>query len=179
MIDLRNRKAPRATWRNYCNAAAYFMTIFTKGRQHYFGQISDGVMHLSDVGIVANDLWFKIKNHFPGIDLDAFVVMPNHIHGIIIIPDTVGAGHALTGLDRTRHALSLPGPSLSTVVGTYKSAVTKRCNEWALPNGWQTRFHDRIIRDVYEFDGIATYIENYPQQWQDDRFYGYIGTISQ
>lgn len=88
--------------------AIYFVTICTKDRQHYFGEITDGKMHLSPVGAIADVLWHELTNHFDNIELDAFVVMPNHIHGIIAINNvdngnnvgnrttTVGATVAIT-----------------------------------------------------------------------------------
>ena len=65
--------------------AAYFVTICTKNRDHYFGEITNGEMNLSGIGIIADIMWYEIKNHAKNVELDAFVVMPNHIHGIIII----------------------------------------------------------------------------------------------
>ena len=73
--------------------AIYFVTICTKDRIHYFGEITDGKMHLSPIGAIADVLWHELKNHFDNIELDAFVVMPNHIHGIIAINNDGGNGN--------------------------------------------------------------------------------------
>ncbi|MCB0516650.1 MAG: transposase [Chitinophagales bacterium] len=73
----------RAKWWNYGNNAAYFITICTKNRVHFFGEIEDGVMRLSNVGVIANILWYEIPHHSTFVKLGAFVVMPNHVHGIL------------------------------------------------------------------------------------------------
>ena len=75
----------RAQWWDYCRDGAYFITICTHGRQHFFGEVDNGEMRLSQIGQIATDLWKEIPDHFPFVHLDEFVVMPNHMHGIIII----------------------------------------------------------------------------------------------
>ncbi|MCA1750914.1 MAG: hypothetical protein LC670_03850 [Flavobacteriales bacterium] len=121
--------------------------------------------------------------------LGEFVVMPNHIHGILIMDRPDGADNA-DGRPQgdtpaqTRHALSLsakspgalrfrnPGKnSIPTIIGAYKSAVTKHANRLGLPNGWQTRFHDHIIRDESTHERVANYIRNNPAKWKEDKFY--------
>src|SRR5690606_22056934 len=111
MQRLKNRKSPRAKWWDYSTPAAYFVTICTKNRLHLFGEIRNGKMQYSPSGIIANIMWYEIKNHFPCVELVEFVVMPNHVHGIIIIKppvvgtgSVVGTGHVVVG---TGHALSL------------------------------------------------------------------------
>ena len=80
-------RIPSARWQNwdYRWAGAYFITICTGNREHYFGEIADGNMHLSGVGILADVFWYEIKNHATNVELGEFVVMPNHIHGILIL----------------------------------------------------------------------------------------------
>lgn len=78
-------ESTRAPWWDYSRNGAYFITINTKNREHYFGEIRDGIMNLSDVGKLANKFWLKIPDHFHGVLLDAHIVMPNHVHGILII----------------------------------------------------------------------------------------------
>ena len=152
----------RAQWWNYGWNGAYFVTICTKNREHFFGEINDGNMYLSRTGVIADILWHHIPHHAPFVELGDFVVMPNHVHGIIILdkPDH----HAV----ETLHATSLPSRSqppknqrmasispraqtLSAVIRSYKSAVTRHANRLGLEHGWQARFHDRIIRDAAEY----------------------------
>ena len=173
--------------------AAYFITICTKDRQHHFGEISDGKMVLSSVGVIADVLWHEIKNHARHIELGAFVVMPNHIHGILVLD---GNGGNIDDNVETRHALSLhlpqtlqtpppispssPGQrrfqnqgknTISSIVGGYKSAATKHANRMGLEMAWQPRFHDHVIRDEPSFIRITEYIINNPLNWSDDRFF--------
>lgn len=86
--------------------AAYFVTICTKNRDNYFGKIVNQKMELSNVGLLANVLWFEINNHSENIELGEFVVMPNHVHGILIFNNDISDGSNV----ETRHALSLPPP---------------------------------------------------------------------
>ena len=166
------------TW-DYSSNGAYFITICTAKRHHYFGEMINGEMQLSEIGKMANQCWLEIPEHFQFVSLDAFVVMPNHLHGIIIIdkPDNDGrvvdgsvveTGHAPSLRERPRN---LKKNSISAMVGSFKSAVTKWCNENNLSFGWQTRFHDHIIRDKDEFHRIRNYIINNPANWNKDKFF--------
>lgn len=227
----RNESARLQSW-DYGKNASYFVTICTHDREHYFGEIQKHKMHVSPAGAIAHVLWNEIKNHAQHVELGEFVVMPNHIHGILILngqlPDVgttpdigtttdvgttpiggttpndgtthVGTTHALSlPTDEndnptvgTGHALSLPNaPSLqsepktpgqqrfqnpgkntvSSIIGSFKSAVTKHCNLMQLPFNWQSRFHDHIIRNEESFQRISTYIKNNPSNWEEDRFY--------
>jgi REP-associated tyrosine transposase len=171
-----------ASW-NYSSNGAYFITICTAHREHYFGKIINGKMQLSEQGKMANHYWSQIPGHFSFIVLDEFVVMPNHIHGIVVIdkPDSFDG----IGVE-TLHATSLPEPpikneqmanispkphSIPTIIRSFKSAVTKYCNENNLQFGWQTRFHDHIIRDNDEFERIKNYIICNPLNWEKDKFF--------
>jgi REP element-mobilizing transposase RayT len=192
---------------DYRRNAAYFVTICTQNRGHYFGNIVNGEMNLSGVGIIADVLWYEIKNHSKIIELDEFVVMPNHIHGILIIHSntvdddgSVGNNDGSGGVE-TLHATSLrsqqstpvkqpeppsqpphigknqtmanicPKPgSLSVIVRSYKSAVTKHANRLGFQFAWQSRFHDHIIRNQDEFQRIREYIINNPKNWTNDKF---------
>jgi putative transposase len=187
---------------NYGWNAAYFVTICTKGKDWYFGEVENGEMKLSNAGIIANLLWFEIKNHAKNIELGEFVVMPNHVHGILILKGNAlddqkntnnhinsnGPYDSFGPNVETRHALSLhsanppqtPGQqrfqnqgrnTLSSIVGSYKSAVTKHCNNLSLNFGWHPRFHDHIIRDEKSFQRISQYIINNPKKWKKDRFF--------
>lgn len=141
---------------DYSREGSYFITICTKDRNHDFGEIINGKMKLSPIGAIADVLWYEIKNHAKNTELGEWVVMPNHVHGILIL-DTNGVVVEIT------HALSLPqiqNPTgkhrfqnqgkntISSIVGGYKSAVTKHANRLGLDFAWQTRFYDHVIRDA-------------------------------
>lgn len=197
-------------WDYGCNAA-YFATICTHNRAHFFGHISNDQMVLSDVGEIAQKYWYEIPQHFPFILLGAFVVMPNHIHGILIIdkPDDGCDDEDINGdgindgddTVETLHATSLPPQppqtlsqptvptsssppknetmasispkqgSLSTIIRSYKSAVTKYSRPINPDFAWQPRFHDHIIRNDASYERISHYIIHNPIQWQDDKFF--------
>jgi REP element-mobilizing transposase RayT len=204
----RIESARRQNW-DYRWDAGYFITICTKNRQHFFGEINDGRMQLSHQGILADVFWHEIPIHSKSVLLDEFTVMPNHIHGILILQngfpppdyfdvfdfnsldfddsDKFSSGHGryrarpvstpmesnnqeiLTGKNRFQN----PGKnSVSSIIGSYKSSVTKHANRLKLENGWQTRFHDHIIRTKEEYFRIKYYIRNNPKNWEKDRFRG-------
>ena len=182
---------------DYRWAGAYFITICTKDRIHYFGKIENGNMVLSNVGVIADVFWYEIKNHTQNLELGQFVVMPNHIHGVLILKgndDNDNDGD--NGNVETGHALSLPtvNPtdnqtigqqrfqnigknSVSSIVCSYKSAVSKHAHRLGFDFQWQTRFHDHIIRNDESFQNIANYIINNPANWQEDKFFQNIETI--
>ncbi len=187
-------RIPSARLQNwdYRWAGAYFITICTQNREHYFGEIANGKMQLSQVGVIADILWYQITQHTQNVKLGAFVVMPNHIHGILIINENPGNdgdvdngdnGHAV----ETGHALSLQQQqpktigqqrfqnigknSIPSIVGSYKSAVTKHTHRLDFDFQWQTRFYDHIIRDDKSFQTISDYITNNPVNWPEDKFF--------
>ena len=253
---------------DYRWSGAYFITICTRNRKHYFGEIKNGKMYPSPIGAIADVLWHELKNHFKNIDLDAFVVMPNHIHGILILNGIGTDGMNNVGVDgnvgmnnvgvdgnvgmnnvgvdgnavETGHALSLqsqpqtqpqqqpqtqpqqppqtqpqqqpqtqpqqqpqtqpqqPPPqtqppqtqpqqqpqtektvgqkrfqnignnSVSSIIGSYKSAVTKHVRRLGFDFAWQPLFYDHIIRDMESYERIQSYIVRNPQIWGKDKF---------
>lgn len=174
---------------DYRWAGAYFITICCKDRRHYFGEIQNGKMNLSNVGVLANVFWYEIKNHAQNVELGEYIIMPNHIHGILILKNdenavveaghvgSVDAGHALplqNENDKTigQKRFQNPGKnSVSSIVGSYKSAVSKHANRLGYEFAWQSRFHDHIIRDQQSFSRITNYIINNPANWKEDKFY--------
>ncbi len=161
----------RAQWWDYSRNGAYFVTICAKNRQYFFGEIVHGKMDLSAIGHFANSCWHEIPNHFPFVELGEFVVMPNHVHGILILNgnDAVGPGHALALHANPRYQ-NIGKNTISSIIGSYKSAVTKFCNQLELPFAWQSLFHDHVIRNDASFQSISEYIRNNPANWKDDKF---------
>ena len=175
----RIKSARLQNW-DYSSNGLYFITICTENREHYFGDVIDGIMHLSEIGTLANKYWSEIPEHFPFVELDEFVIMPNHVHGIITINKSVSVSV------ETRHALSLPKKphetigqlrfqnqgkgSLSSIIGSYKSVLTKNARKIHADFAWQSRFHDHIIRNDESFQKIRDYIINNPLRWKEDQF---------
>lgn len=167
---------------DYANPGIYFITIMVNNRNCLLGSISKNTFTYSSLGTVAYTLWFELEHHFPGIKLDSFIVMPNHIHGLIEIPDKTSDVLA----HKTRHALSLQrnqNPTgtlryqhqgkgtLSSIVGSYKSAVSKYLHRMGYTFSWQSRFHDHIVRDENELVTIRNYIINNHWNWREDCYY--------
>jgi REP element-mobilizing transposase RayT len=157
---------------DYASAGWYFVTICTQGRMCFFGEVNDHEMHLSAIGAAAFDCWQAIPSHSPpNVHLDVFVVMPNHLHGIIVIEDVEKVED--TRRQPSSNLLSQISPqrgSLGAVIRSYKSAVTRWCGlNHHLAFAWQPRFHDRIIRDAAELMHIRAYIDNNPANWDTDR----------
>lgn len=183
-------RIPSARLQNwdYRWAGAYFITICTQNRLHYFGEIINQKMKLSNIGVIADLLWHQIPHHTKNVELHSFIVMPNHIHGILIIKkngdesddsnDSVETLHAkslrATSNLTSSHQMANISPksnSISTIIRSYKSAVTKHSHRLGYEFQWQTRFHDHIIRDDKSFQNISDYIQNNPAKWDNDKFF--------
>ncbi|MDD4847643.1 MAG: hypothetical protein PHR53_02620 [Bacteroidales bacterium] len=185
----------RASWHAY-DGGVYFVTICTKNRVHYFGEItSEPQMQLSEIGKCTVECWNAIPTHFPHVELGSFVVMPDHIHGIIIINpsnDIIGTnvGTAAETQDfaskntetqdfaskntETQDFASQQkfGPqsrNLASVIRGFKIGVTKYAHTNNIEFAWQTRFHDHIVRNQEELNRIAHYIENNIARWANDK----------
>jgi len=126
-------------------------------------------MKLSPLGAIADVLWSEIKHHIKNVKLDNHVVMPNHIHGIIPLETTTPLPPYKDNLGALRFQ-NQGRNSLSSIVGSYKSAVTKHVHRLGYDFRWQSRYYDHIIRDRTSFLRISKYIENNPKQWQKDEF---------
>ena len=142
---------------DYSQNATYFITICTRDREHSFGTITDGKMTRSEIGEIAYNYWNKIPEHFPLVQLSGFVVMPNHIHGILMIKHT-----------DLQHKVAT---ELGVIINQYKRICTINARKIYPSFAWQSRFHDRIIRNDKSFHTISEYIENNPANWIDDTFY--------
>ncbi|MBT4485190.1 MAG: hypothetical protein HOC71_16110 [Candidatus Latescibacteria bacterium] len=165
---------------DYSRNGYYFVTMCVKNRESVFGQFEHGEMILSDMGNIAEQCWREIPVHFPFVKLDEFVIMPNHVHGIIIIDNNVVETQNLASLHASlpRHSFSRHrkpnkfGPqskNLASIIRGFKIGVKK----WATINHihleWQSRFYDRIIRDEKELLNIRNYIIINPIRWDDDK----------
>ena len=155
---------------DYTNTGYYFVTICTKDRVWSFGEIRDATMYLSEIGIVAEECIRQIPNHYPLVNIDTFVVMPNHVHMII---DISGHDAPITCQERAQDVAPLRprvlSQSLGAIVRGYKMGVTKIFREkYPFVDLWQRNYHERIIRDEQERERIQKYIQNNPTAWQKD-----------
>jgi REP element-mobilizing transposase RayT len=166
--NLHHRRSIRLRDYDYSSGGYYFVTICTHGRICYFGDIHDAAVSLSPVGEIAHQYWQDIPVHFDNVDIDEFIIMPNHIHGIIIInDDTVGARHGMPLQQTNKFGVSIPN-SLSVIINQYKSSLTRWCNQNDHPFAWQRNYHEHIIRDDADLDRIREYIINNPMNWEND-----------
>ncbi|MDT8346810.1 MAG: transposase [Flavobacteriaceae bacterium] len=173
---------------DYRSNADYFVTICTKNKKCFFGDIilntqtKEKTMKLSEIGNLANNFWMEIPEHFPFVKLDAFVVMPNHVHGIItidhsrddscIIPTEILSIDDIPLSKNEKMAKISPKKgSLSSVIRSYKSAVTKQARQIDSMFSWQSLYHDHIIRNPFALHRIRKYINNNPNNWDTDNFY--------
>lgn len=158
---------------DYRQPADYFVTACTHRRQNLPGDITGGRIALSSRGRIAEATWKEIPVHFGRVRLGKFQIMPNHVHGIITILETLW-GRSMPRPHRKAGNVDgprvLPG-SLSAIVRSYESAVTKACHEQGLLQHrtiWQSRFHDHIIRDDVSYFFIEQYNELNPLMWNFD-----------
>lgn len=155
---LPQRKSNRLEGFDYSQNGAYFVTLCTKNNKHYFGEIPDSTpgvsnacLRLSSIGRTAEDEIKNISSIYERVSVDKHVIMPNHIHMILLI---------FSGISRY-------APALSRVVQQFKGAVTKRIGF----SIWQKSFYDRIIRNEKEYLKIWEYIDTNPAKWKEDRYY--------
>ena len=166
---------------DYILPAWYHVTICTKGRVHYFGNIiipllgtpepdlSNGnlsiaaaSMDLSETGRMAEKYWNEIPYHFPLVTLDTFQIMPNHIHGIIQIADA--SGPDISTLKKHLR------PELGNIINQFKRICSIKTLDRGLELSWQPRFHDQIISDDADLQRVRRYIRNNPRNWVHDKF---------
>lgn len=197
----KNRNSPRLKNWDYGTNASYFVTICTRNRENFFGDIVGDKMLLSDIGQEAEKYWQEIPDQFPFVILGEHIVMPNHVHGIVII-DKPCDGHSATGNDainhdaiekdaincvptvatadggRNRQHGGITGKhnpmmqeNLSRILRWYKGRVTFETRKLPVCFSLQPRFHDHIIRDEAEFERISHYIITNPSNWDKDKFH--------
>ena len=186
-------KSARAGWHDYGDGT-YFVTICTAHKVHYFGEIADGKMRLSIMGKCADECLQDVSKHFPHVDVPLYVVMPNHIHAVIIINEIVetqnfasrdGCAEIPSGSRETQNFASLQSQSqfqncnrfgaqsknLASIIRGFKIGVTKYAMQHGISFAWQPRFYDHIIRNHHEINRIAEYIENNVARWDLDELY--------
>ena len=182
---MKSRKTPRAQRYDYTSPWWYFITICTKDREHYFGEIVDGQMKLNKLWQFASTHRWQISDHYPMVDCHEFICMPNHIHGIIIIRDigTQTLASETIDLSRTYKNTSLQSIntspqskqsfipsswSLGAIIRGYKIGITKYANHNNITFARQWRYHDHIIRNEDEYNRIKYYIQTNPQNRDND-----------
>ncbi len=164
---MQKRKHIRLRNYDYSSCGLYFITIAIRNKKCLFGKIENVEMQYTELGKIALLNWQEIPNHYKQIKLHDYVVMPNHIHGILeILPQENEKEKECNAFSKTVKG------SISSIIGKYKASVTRWCNK----NGyshfkWQERFYDHVIQNEKSYDFISDYIITNPQNWKKDIFY--------
>jgi putative transposase len=175
----KNRRSIRLQGYDYSSPGEYFITICTQNRECLFGDVVNGEMVLNEIGEIARDIWQQIPDRYDNVVLDAFIMMPNHVHGIIGIEyhpaHPAGAIHELPlrdgDIDPETYRKQRRQMLLSKIIGWYKMNVAKQANILLNNSGnrfWQRNYYEHIIRDDKSLIRIRDYIINNPAQWDDD-----------
>ena len=196
-INFPKRKRIRLYEYNYSSDGDYFVTICTKDRQEFFGEIRNGIMGLNEFGCIAAECWQEIPKYFKNVQLYDWVIMPNHVHGILVIDVTknrnsVGDANMRTMTDNNLYHTDYPTSErdaclrplhgaerqndrtkmlLPKIIHGFKSTVTRRINR--IQNKiffqWQRSYYDHIIDNEKSFNNICEYIQNNPINWKSDK----------
>ena len=189
--EIHRRRSIRLQGYDYSQAGAYFLTICTHERKCLFGEITDDKMHLNDAGRIVAEEWLKTPVIRAEIELDEWVVMPNHFHGIAVITDTGATNRhgakkrntddrpvgRCSGRFNGRPPVAPTGPkpkSIGAMMSGFKSSVTSRVNAYRQLSGsevWQRNYWDHIIRNETELTTLRKYIRTNPARWQQDSLY--------
>lgn len=176
------RKTPRTAFFDY-EEGDYFITICTRGKAHYLGTILNGQMNHSRIGMFVEDQINNASLYFPEIEVPLHVIMPNHIHMIVCVGSRrdmpSACGPNITASDtRNPNPYERPDatckrhvPTLSRYINSLKGVVTKYARSINTEFGWQTRYHDHVIRGNHDGNRIAEYINNNVARWAEDCFY--------
>ena len=150
--EIHHRRSIRLQGYDYSQSGAYFVTICTFQRQHLFGEINNGETQLNVTGQIVSAIWQKIPQHFPNVELDEFILMPDHLHGIIVISE------------QAEQSISL-----ATIIQNFKSVSTRKINKINQNSGisiWQINYYERIVRSDQELHRLRQYILANPENWQ-------------
>ncbi len=191
----RHRKLNRLKNFNYSSSGYYFVTICTKNRECLFGEIVKGKMVLNRAGLILNKYWLELQNKFKNISLDVYQIIPNHIHGIVIIDDVGNDLRVVPNVDKVRHIgrtlqngaiqnVTIQNDSfpirqqqlLFRIVRWFKTMTTNQYIKGVINNQfsrfnkqlWQKSFYDHIIRNEESLIRIREYIKNNPKKWVED-----------
>ena len=172
------RRSVRMKHYDYSQSGFYLVTICIEKHQCVFGKIGDGIMHLNNAGMIAQIMWERLPHHFSTVRLDSFVIMPNHVHGIIeliateAIPETIGNNPRIPArfqVHMQREAIKKANPTLGQIIRTFKGATTHDIHKAGkLDFEWQGGFYESVLRTDKVLDRARNYIVNNPLTWMED-----------
>lgn len=161
-----NRRSLRLPGYDYTFPTAYFVTILTWQRRPVLGAVIDHKVQLSEIGLLAQREWLRLSQRFTQVELDEFVVMPDHLHGILLLKDTSVTGANAPDDPSTRPHV-VPG-SLGAIVRAYKSTVARLVNFNRFSDGepfWQRNYFERVVCDERDLERVREYIRSNPLRW--------------
>lgn len=170
--DVHHRRSSRLRSYDYSQAGAYFITICTQNRECLFGSVVGDVMQLNEAGHIVKNVWEALPDHYSCVELDSFVVMPNHIHGIILLNTVVARFIAPNDDGAANQGAMNHAPTLGAIIRAFKARCTHSVNQFRGTKGlsiWQRNYYEHIIRNESSLQEIREYITNNPAQWAIDR----------
>jgi putative transposase len=171
--QIHHRRSVRLKGYDYAQAGAYFVTICTHEKECLFGHVENDEMILNETGKIAYNEWLRTPLLRPNVSLDVFEIMPNHMHGIIIINDfPIIHSDELNSPRELKPAFRSPSKTVGSIVRGYKSTVSSQINARGVEDSvWQRDYHEHIIRNEKSYQHISDYIVNNPKNWRQDKFY--------
>jgi putative transposase len=170
--DWKSRRSVRLPKYDYSNVEMYFATICSSERRCIFGRVHANNVVLTPLGEIIRNCWTEIPHHFPNIKIETYVVMPNHIHGILTIQTKLPNDNQQVKSTVSMEAFGKPRQgSLPTIIRSFKSAVSKRARESGSVSSepiWQKGYYEHVIRNTKEYVEITNYILQNPARWADD-----------
>ena len=165
------RRSHRKEDHDYSSAGYYYSTICTRWHRQFFCDVVDGQVQLNDVGSIVQATWMSLPERFPGVTLDRYIIMPNRIHGIIVLPNEYPSELFKENKDWTP-------PSFGAIMRAFKAAATHRIRHTTARRdfAWQSDCYDRVIRDHVDLHRIRKYIIDNPKNWEEDEFFKKINS---
>lgn len=166
----KHRKHNRLKGYDYSSSGYYFVTICTKDRTEYFGNIIDNKITLNNIGEIIKSCWLEIPNHFPSVELDEFQIMQNHIHGIIIIVGAIFKSPIKSpNVSGEINFAPTRNITLSNIIKWFKSISSMNIRKTIYSFQWQKSYYDNIICNEKSLYYIRQYIRDNPMNWNEDR----------
>lgn len=163
-----NRRSIRLPGYDYTFPTAYFVTILTWQRRPVLGQVIDHAMQLSETGMLAQREWLRLAQRFSQVELDTFVVMPDHVHGILLLKDVIDPSARNDDADGSPSRPHVVPGSLGAIVRAYKSTVARLVNYSRFSDGeplWQRNYFERVIDNARMLERVQEYIRSNPENW--------------
>jgi REP element-mobilizing transposase RayT len=184
-LNLHKRRSIRLKEYDYSLPGEYFVTINVYDKQCLFGNFEDVDMKLSPQGKIAQQCWLDIPKHFKNVELDEYVIMPNHIHGILVLCESTVVGveyiqplqediQLLRELQKTYQHI-VPN-SIPSIIRSFKAAVTRECKKTGFNFGWQRNYYEHVIRSEKDLQNVRDYITSNPLGWKKDKENPYVTT---